>query len=159
MMKKLVRSAVLWLSATAVFSCALVHSPAQTTAMRDAALTKEQWRQDLQHLAKELPRRHKNVFHTVSREAFERAVAEFDAALPTLQEPEIITRIQQILALTGDGHAFPTCGDGMDHPAVSETPKQPGAKQNFSRHPSTDRDPAWSSGGAGLRRKGDEGDL
>ncbi|MCI0390056.1 MAG: S41 family peptidase [Acidobacteria bacterium] len=68
----------------------------------------ELWRQDLQHLAKELPRRHKNAFHTVSREAFERTVAELDAALPTLQEPEIVVRIQQILAQAGDGHTFLT---------------------------------------------------
>jgi len=68
------------------------------------ALTKEQWRQDLRHLSKELPRRHKNAFHTVSREAFDRAVAELDAAIPSLQEFEIIVRLQQIVAMVGDAH-------------------------------------------------------
>ena len=68
------------------------------------ALTKEQWRQDLKHLAEGLTRRHKNAFHTVSREAFERAVAELDAAIPSLQEAEIIVRLQQIAALVGDAH-------------------------------------------------------
>lgn len=67
-------------------------------------LTKEQWRQDLQYLAKELPRRHKNAFHTVSQGAFERAVAELDVAIPSLQEREIIVRLQQIIAMVGDAH-------------------------------------------------------
>ena len=74
-------------------------------------LTKEQWREDLKYLARELPRRHKNSFHTVSREAFERAVAELDVAIPSLQETEIIVRLQQIVAMVGDAHttlsAFP----------------------------------------------------
>ena len=68
------------------------------------ALTKDQWRQDLQYLARELPRRHKNSFHTVSREAFERAVADLDAAIPSLQDFEIIVRLQQIIAMVGDAH-------------------------------------------------------
>ncbi|HVF09442.1 MAG TPA: hypothetical protein VNA16_01490 [Abditibacteriaceae bacterium] len=51
-----------------------------------------------------MPRRHKNAFHTVSREAFERAVAELDAAIPSLQEFEIIVRLQQIIAMVGDAH-------------------------------------------------------
>ena len=87
------------------FSSAIIYAlpPAARTAPGDA-LTKEQWRQDLKHLSKELPRRHKNAFHTVSREAFERAVAELDAAIPALQEFEIIVRLQQIIAMVGDAH-------------------------------------------------------
>jgi hypothetical protein len=79
-------------------------SPEGGTEGATGVLTKEQWRQDLQYLAKELPRRHKNAFHTVSREAFERGVAELDAAIPSLQEFEIIVRLQQIIALVGDAH-------------------------------------------------------
>ncbi|HEX8290053.1 MAG TPA: hypothetical protein VF556_18885 [Pyrinomonadaceae bacterium] len=48
--------------------------------------------------------RHKNVFHNVTHEAFERAVNELDAAIPLLQEPEIIVRLQQIIAMVGDAH-------------------------------------------------------
>jgi hypothetical protein len=67
-------------------------------------LTKEQWRQDLQFLAKELPRRHKNAFHTVSRETFEKAVADLDAAIPSLQDFEIVIGMQRIVAMIGDAH-------------------------------------------------------
>lgn len=68
------------------------------------ALTKEQWREDLRYFARELPKRHKNLFHSVSREQFERAVAELDAAIPSLQDHQIIVRMQQIAGKVGDGH-------------------------------------------------------
>ena len=67
-------------------------------------LTREQWREDLRYFAKELPKRHKNLFHSVSREQFERAVAELDAAIPSLQDHQIIVRMLQITARVGDGH-------------------------------------------------------
>src|SRR5688572_15857607 len=85
------------------FSAATIYAlPRAARKAFGDALTKEQWREDLKHLSKELPRRHKNAFHTVSREAFARAVAELDAAIPSLQEFEIIVRLQQIVAMVGD---------------------------------------------------------
>lgn len=71
---------------------------------RIPTLNKEQWRQDLQYLARELPKRHKNLFHTVSREQFERSVAELDTAIPSLQDHQIVVRMMQITAMVGDGH-------------------------------------------------------
>lgn len=68
------------------------------------SLSKEQWRQDLQYLAEELPDRHKNAFHTVSKEQFERAVAELDTAIPSLQEYEILIGLRRIVAMIGDAH-------------------------------------------------------
>jgi hypothetical protein len=69
-------------------------------------LSKGQWREDLQYLARELPKRHKNLFHTVSREQFERAVAELDTAIPSLQDHQIIVRMLQITAMIGDAHTY-----------------------------------------------------
>lgn len=68
------------------------------------SLTKEQWQKDLQYLAKELPQRHKNAFHTVTREQFERAVAELNTAIPSLQEHEILVGFRRIVAMVGDAH-------------------------------------------------------
>jgi len=68
------------------------------------ALTREQWRQDIKYLAKELPRRHKNAFHTVSKDQFERAVAAFDTAIPSLAEHEILVGLRRIVAMIGDAH-------------------------------------------------------
>jgi hypothetical protein len=69
-------------------------------------LSKTQWREDLQYLARELPKRHKNLFHTVSREQFERAVAELDTAIPSLEDHQIIVRMLQITAMVGDAHTY-----------------------------------------------------
>lgn len=68
------------------------------------ALSKAQWREDLQYFARQLPKRHKNLFHSISREQFERDVAELDAAIPSLQDHQIIVRMLQIAARVGDGH-------------------------------------------------------
>lgn len=67
-------------------------------------LTKEEWREDLRYMAKELPLRHKNAFHTVTREQFERAVAELDAAIPRLRDDEILFGLSRLTAMIGDGH-------------------------------------------------------
>lgn len=68
------------------------------------SLTKEQWREDLKYLAKELPSRHKNVFHTVTEAQFRAAVAELTAAIPSLQEHEILVGLRRIVAMVGDAH-------------------------------------------------------
>jgi hypothetical protein len=57
-------------------------------------LTKEQWREDLRYFARELPRRHKNLFHATSREQFERRVAELHEEIPTLQGHQIVVRMK-----------------------------------------------------------------
>ena len=83
---------------------ALVNASPNLISEQTTSTTKEQWRQDLQYLARELPRRHKNAFHTISKKEFERAVAELDAAIPTLQEHEILVRLRRIVAMIGDAH-------------------------------------------------------
>ena len=44
-------------------------------------LSTQQWREDLQFLARELPKRHANAFHFTPRERFEKAVADLDSQL------------------------------------------------------------------------------
>ncbi|MDX1932580.1 MAG: hypothetical protein SFU56_08250 [Capsulimonadales bacterium] len=70
------------------------------------ALTAEQWREDLHYLAAELPRRHRDPFHHTSKAAFEAAVTELDARIPTSQPWEIVVGLQQLAAMPGDGHTF-----------------------------------------------------
>jgi hypothetical protein len=79
---------------------------ASTQAKNDVQLelTAQQWQQDLQYLAKELPRRHKNAFHTVSREQFEKSVADLNTRIPNLQPHEIIVGLMSIVASVSDAH-------------------------------------------------------
>jgi hypothetical protein len=67
-------------------------------------ITREAWREDLHYLANELPRRHVNAFHTISREVFADEVAKVDAAIPRLSSDEIVVALMRTVALVGDGH-------------------------------------------------------
>jgi hypothetical protein len=68
------------------------------------ALSKTQWRDDVRYFARELPKRHKNLYHATTREQFERDVAALDTAIPSLEDHQIIVKLQQIAASVGDGH-------------------------------------------------------
>ena len=67
-------------------------------------LSSDAWREDLRYLARELPGHHVNAFHTVSRETFDAEVARLDAAIPRLNNDEVLVGLMRIVALIGDGH-------------------------------------------------------
>jgi hypothetical protein len=67
-------------------------------------ITPDEWRADLRYLAAELPRRHVNVFHTISRERFADEVAKLEAAIPRLSNDESVVGLMRTVALVGDGH-------------------------------------------------------
>jgi hypothetical protein len=75
-----------------------------TSLVAAQQLTSDQWRQDLSYLAKELPQRHKNAFHTTSKEKFADAVRVLDAAIPKLESHEVIVELMRIVAMVGDAH-------------------------------------------------------
>lgn len=68
-------------------------------AERDA-----RWREDLRQFADELPKRHKNLFFSLKKEAFEAAVAALEREIPKLRDEEVLVRLMQIVASVGDGH-------------------------------------------------------
>lgn len=82
--------------------CALA-CPAPSSA--GTVLTTEQWRADLRFLAEELPKRHRNAFFKTPRADFERAVAELDAKIPSLQDHEVLVGLVRLVAMLGDGHS------------------------------------------------------
>ncbi|MGH7581468.1 MAG: tetratricopeptide repeat protein [Gemmatimonadales bacterium] len=63
-----------------------------------------QWREDLAYLARELPRRHKNLFHSMRREQFDSALAALDRKLPSLARHQVIVELARLVARVGDGH-------------------------------------------------------
>jgi hypothetical protein len=73
-------------------------------ASLDPGLPAHAWVADLQVLARELPRRHANAFHTVSREEFDSAVAALAGRLPRLGEDSVYVGFRQIVTMIGDGH-------------------------------------------------------
>ncbi|HEX8495016.1 MAG TPA: tetratricopeptide repeat protein [Pyrinomonadaceae bacterium] len=64
----------------------------------------EKWRQDLRYLAAEMPRQHRNLFHSMTREQFESAVKRLDERIPTLARHQIIVELGRIVAMVKDGH-------------------------------------------------------
>src|SRR5579871_5854508 len=68
------------------------------------SLTPAEWRADLQVFATQLPARHINAFHAISRDAFERRVTELDARLEHLDGDEVFVGLEQLARSIGDGH-------------------------------------------------------
>jgi len=66
--------------------------------------TADQWRRDLRYFADELPKRHKNLFHTMTREQFDRAVSNLNERIQSLDRNQIIVEMARIVAMIGDGH-------------------------------------------------------
>jgi hypothetical protein len=84
-------------------SLSLAQSGAQTSAVVDK-VEAERWREDLRFMAEEMPKRHKNLFHTMTREQFEAAVKRLDERIPSLARHQIIVEMARIVAMVGDGH-------------------------------------------------------
>src|SRR5262245_47417211 len=84
-------------------SC-LLQAASERQPKADPDLTKAQWPEDQQYFAREPDKRHKTLFHTVSRAQFDQAVSELEAAIPKLSDHQIIVRMRQITAMVGDGH-------------------------------------------------------
>lgn len=97
-MRRFSALAVLLAAFFAVIPTALAAAPAQPQ------LTAEQWRADLRFMAAEMKARHANLYHQVSREQFDAAVADLDRQIPTLQRNQIIVGMMRIAAMIGDGH-------------------------------------------------------
>ena len=64
----------------------------------------EKWREDLRYMAEEMPRQHRNLFHTMTREQFEGAVKKLNERIPSLSRDQIIVELMRIVAMVSDGH-------------------------------------------------------
>lgn len=76
----------------------------------DRANEARRWMEDLEVFATELPKRHLNAFHTMSRPSFDSAVANLRQRIPQLARHQIIVEFARIVAMVGDGHTniYPT---------------------------------------------------
>lgn len=102
--RQLLATAMLVLAAAVTPPPSEAQTATSAAAPEPARLTAEQWREDLRFMAAEMEQRHKNLYHTVSREAFEAAVDDLYARIPDLQRNEIIVGMMRIAAMVGDGH-------------------------------------------------------
>jgi len=63
------------------------------------------WREDLALLRTEMPARHANLFHSMTRAQFDSALQAIDRALPSLARHQVIVELEKLDALVGDGHS------------------------------------------------------
>ena len=90
-----------------VIALCILTPAASSFAEPQPRLTPEEaakWRADLKFLAEQLPRTHKNAFHSISQEKFAAAVADLDRRIPSMQRHEAVVGIFKLVALIGDGH-------------------------------------------------------
>ncbi len=71
---------------------------------RISELSAEQWRADLRYFANEMPRSHKDLFHSMSREEFDSFIKRFHDRIPSLTHNEIVVEFMRLIALFRDGH-------------------------------------------------------
>jgi hypothetical protein len=64
------------------------------------------WPEDVAYFARELPKRHANAFHRITREQFDTAIRQLQSDLPSLRDHQVAIRLLQITAQIGDGHTY-----------------------------------------------------
>jgi hypothetical protein len=67
-------------------------------------LTRDKWREDLRFFAAELPKRHANAFHHISRKQFDAEVADLDRGIDSLDNDAIFVGLVRIASAIGDAH-------------------------------------------------------
>ncbi|HEY8908930.1 MAG TPA: peptidase S41 [Desulfosporosinus sp.] len=66
--------------------------------------TDEKWLEDLDSLYYELPKRHKNLYFSLSKADFSESILALKRNLPRLEDSEIKVQISKIIASVGDAH-------------------------------------------------------
>jgi hypothetical protein len=69
-------------------------------------LTRAEWHEDLKFFASQLPQRHANAFHFISREQYEAEVTDLDRRLDGLNSDQIYVGLDRIANSIGDGHTY-----------------------------------------------------
>jgi len=77
---------------------------AQKTHPGPKALDPDGWARDLDYLATELPKKHKNLFHNISEDEFRSRIEALKEELSGLHPHEILAGLLRIIAAVGDSH-------------------------------------------------------
>lgn len=81
-----------------------------------AAATRDaRWKQDLDYLARELPRLHGNAFHTTTAARFAARRLAVEAGIPTRNDTELAVDMAALVATIGDAHTLLAAGAQGHH--------------------------------------------
>lgn len=96
--------------------CLLSAATALAQQTHHARLTAEQWREDLQFLKHTVHGKYPNLFHKVTADQFDAAVAALDKKLPELKDYEVMAEMSKIVAMFRIGHTqLSLTGAGSRH--------------------------------------------
>ncbi|MBN2322070.1 MAG: hypothetical protein JXR49_23545 [Acidobacteria bacterium] len=70
----------------------------------EVGLTPEQWKEDLDFLAENLPKAHKNLFFRLPKKDFEAQVKKISESLPGMSDIEVRIALEKLIASIGDDH-------------------------------------------------------
>jgi len=79
--------------------------PVQMTPARPSGLTDQQWRDDIDFLAKTVAEKHRHPFDILSRADFDKAVAALRDRVPALADHEVVVGMIRLVAMLRDGHS------------------------------------------------------
>jgi len=102
-MTKIISLLFLSVMLCASFLSAIAQTSKQSVSVLDK-VEAEKWLEDLRYMAQEMPKRHKNLFHTMTRQQFDVAVRKLHGRIPLLTRHQIIVEMARIVAMVGDGH-------------------------------------------------------
>jgi hypothetical protein len=75
-----------------------------------ATITASEWQSDLDFLAKNLPKAHKNLFFNLRQKDFEAQVRQISESLPAMTDSEVRVALKKLIASVGDLHTGITIG-------------------------------------------------
>ena len=101
------------LSASLLMGCAATHP---NKLSNDAVRRNEQLREDLSYYMRVFPKRHKNPFTILTREAFETRMNDLIARVDTLDNEHVFTELKKIVAAVGDAHSGLKYDDALRFP-------------------------------------------
>ncbi len=76
----------------------------QVSSVNVKNITTKQWQEDIDYLGTNLPKDHKNIYHSITKEDFDKEILDLKNDAPKLKGYEIKCRLAEIAASVGDAH-------------------------------------------------------
>jgi hypothetical protein len=89
--------------AVLVVSCCMT-AVSQTAHDDSKASDVIRWREDLAFYREQMPKKHGNLFHTMTRDQFNASIDALENRLPQLTDNQVKTEIMRLVAQVSDGH-------------------------------------------------------
>lgn len=85
----------------------------------EEAVRQSHWIEDIDYLHENLPKKHKNMYHSIKKEDFDKEIMSLKDEVPSLKDYEIKTRLAQIVASVGDAHTALNLGsNNVSYPII-----------------------------------------